>query len=51
MDTFNSQRIKLGIFILLGTILFITGVYFIGKKQNMFGNTYDIYAVFNNVNG
>lgn len=51
MDTFNSQRIKLGIFILIGTILFIAGVYFIGKKQNMFGNTYDIYAVFNNING
>jgi phospholipid/cholesterol/gamma-HCH transport system substrate-binding protein len=51
MEPFNVQRIKLGIFILTGTILFITGVYFIGKKQNMFGNTIELFAVFNNING
>lgn len=51
MEPFNVQRIKLGIFILTGTILFITAVYFIGKKQNMFGNTIELFAVFNNING
>ncbi len=42
---------KLGVFIIIGTILFISGVYFIGDKQNMFGNTYQIYATFNHING
>jgi phospholipid/cholesterol/gamma-HCH transport system substrate-binding protein len=51
MEKSINQTLKLGIFIILGTIFFILGVYFIGKKQNIFGNTYDIYAVFNNING
>lgn len=51
MEKSINQTLKLGIFIILGTIFFILGVYFIGKKQNIFGNTYNIYAVFNNING
>lgn len=51
MDKSLNKVLKLGIFIIVGTILFIAGVYFIGEKQNMFGNTYNIYAVFNNING
>lgn len=51
MEKSLNQVLKLGIFIIVGTILFISGVYLIGEKQNMFGNTYNIYAVFNNING
>ena len=36
---------------IVGAALFITGFYLIGRKQSMFGKTYDIYAVFNNING
>lgn len=51
MEKSLNQKIKLGIFVILGTFLFVGGIYFIGDKQNMFGNTYEIYAVFNNING
>lgn len=45
------QRILLGIFVFVGALLFLTGAYFIGKKQNLFAKTTTIYSVFNNVNG
>jgi len=51
MEKTNAQKIKLGIFVLAGLTLFVTAVYFIGKKQNMFGKTSHISTVFNNVNG
>lgn len=51
MEKTNAQKIKLGIFVLVGLTLFVAAVYFIGKKQNMFGKTSHISTVFNNVNG
>jgi len=35
----------------LGTILFLAAIYFVGNKQNIFGNTMTLKAVFGNVNG
>lgn len=51
MEKSLYQKLKLGVFIISGTLLFMLGVYFIGNKQNMFGNTFNIYASFNNING
>lgn len=51
MKNTNSQKIRLGIFIILSTLILISLLYFIGKKQNLFGKTFRISAVFNNVNG
>lgn len=51
MEKSLYQKLKLGIFVITGTIFFILGVYLIGDKQNMFGNSYHIYATFNNING
>ncbi|MCG2611932.1 MlaD family protein [Flavobacterium sp. SM15] len=51
MENTSTQKLRLGIFVLLGSALFITAIYFIGKKQNMFGRTVHLSAVFNNVNG
>jgi phospholipid/cholesterol/gamma-HCH transport system substrate-binding protein len=45
------NRLKLGVFVTLGLILFIVAVYYIGNKQNMFGNTITLSVVFRNVNG
>lgn len=50
MEETTTQKFKLGILIILGTLTFITAIYFIGNKQNLFGRTAIIYAVFNNVN-
>lgn len=51
MEKTNAQKIRLGIFVLLGLLLFVAAVYFVGKKQNMFGKQTHISAIFNNVNG
>lgn len=51
MKTTETQKIRLGIFVILGTLLFITAVYLIGQRQNMFEKTFTISAYFQNVNG
>lgn len=51
MKTTASQKIKIGIFTIAGILLFVLGIFIIGSKQNMFGNTYKIYGTFNNVGG
>ena len=51
MKNTRSQKLRLGFFVILGTILFITGVYLIGQRQNMFKKTFMISAYFQNVNG
>ncbi|SHI86430.1 MlaD family protein [Algibacter luteus] len=47
----NNEKLKLGIFVIIGLILFVLAVYFIGNRQNMFAKTFTISANFNNVNG
>jgi len=51
MKTSNTQKFNLGLFVILSTILLIVALYLIGNRQNIFGNTFRISAVFNNANG
>jgi phospholipid/cholesterol/gamma-HCH transport system substrate-binding protein len=51
MEKTASQKIRLGVFVIIGLLIFILAVYFIGDKQKMFGKTNHLEAVFNNVNG
>ncbi|WP_431136842.1 MlaD family protein [Psychroserpens mesophilus] len=51
MKQTNSQKFNLGLFVIIGTILFIAAVYLIGQRQDMFKNTFTISAFFQNVNG
>ena len=51
MKRTDTQKFYLGLFVFISTIFLIAALYFIGKKQNIFGNTSKIIAVFNNVNG
>lgn len=51
MEKSNSEKVKLGIFVVIGLIIFIITVYFIGDKQKLFGKTNHLKAVFKNVNG
>jgi phospholipid/cholesterol/gamma-HCH transport system substrate-binding protein len=51
MEKTASEKIKLGLFVVSGLLLFILVVYFIGDKQKMFGRTDHLTAVFSNVNG
>jgi phospholipid/cholesterol/gamma-HCH transport system substrate-binding protein len=42
---------KLGMFVILGLVLFVVTIYFIGKNQNLFGSTIRLNAQFKNVSG
>ena len=51
MEKSKSQNIRLGLFIVIGTLLLISTLYFIGSGQNLFGKNFKIKARFDNVNG
>jgi phospholipid/cholesterol/gamma-HCH transport system substrate-binding protein len=47
----TGQKIRMGIFVIAGVILFGVAVYFIGNKQSLFGKTFAVKTIFRNVNG
>lgn len=51
MEKTASQKIRLGLFVIIGLSLFVLTIYFIGSKQQMFGKTESLTAVFDNVSG
>lgn len=51
MEKSSSEKVKLGIFVIIGTALLLVASYLIGNRQNMFGDTLKISAVFKNING
>lgn len=51
MEKTTVEKIRLGVFVVLSTILLVIAAYLIGNRQNLFGNTFTINAVFKNVNG
>jgi phospholipid/cholesterol/gamma-HCH transport system substrate-binding protein len=46
-----SQKYKLGIFVIISTLIVVISLYFIGSKQNLFGKNFKIHAIFKDVNG
>lgn len=51
MKNSNSQNFRLGLFIIVGVLIFVTAVYFIGNRQHLFGTNATISSVFKSVNG
>lgn len=51
MKETTSQKFRLGLFTILGTLVFVAAIYFIGNKQDLFGRTAALNAVFSDVNG
>lgn len=51
MEKEIAKNIRLGVFVILGAILLIVGLYIVGNKQNLFGRTFTVSAKFYNVNG
>lgn len=47
----TSENLKLGIFVVLGTLLLLAAAYLIGNRQNMFEKTFSISAVFKSAGG
>ncbi len=51
MEKSSKNKIRLGVFVILGTLLLVMVLYFIGNRQNIFSNTIKINTYFANVNG
>ncbi len=51
MNKSTSQKIQLGVFVVVGSLLLIAALYFIGNRQHLFSKNVAIYAEFANVNG
>jgi phospholipid/cholesterol/gamma-HCH transport system substrate-binding protein len=51
MEKTSGEKIRLGLFVILGLVVFITAIYFVGDKQNMFEKTHHLRSVFSNVDG
>lgn len=51
MEKTTVEKLRLGVFVILGTVLLVLAAYLIGNRQNLFGSTFNINAVFKNVNG
>ncbi|HYC86168.1 MAG TPA: MlaD family protein [Chryseosolibacter sp.] len=46
-----AQQVKLGAFVLGGLALFLVAVFFIGSENNIFSRTFEVTAIFRNVEG
>ena len=51
MKKSTNEKLKLGIFVIFGLLVFVVAIYLIGQRQHMFAKTFTISANFNNVNG
>ena len=47
----DSKKIRVGIFVIVGTIILIISLYYIGQRQHLFSSNIELHAVFDNVNG
>ncbi|MEQ8879703.1 MAG: MlaD family protein [Cyclobacteriaceae bacterium] len=45
------KNIRLGLFVIIGTLCLVMALYFIGNNQNLFGSKFRVHAVFRNVSG
>ena len=51
MNKDSGSNWKLGMFVIIGLILFIITIYFVGKQQNLFGDTFNLKSKFKTVSG
>jgi phospholipid/cholesterol/gamma-HCH transport system substrate-binding protein len=51
MENKNTSKIKLGIFVSVTISFFIAGIYFIGQRQKLFVDTFQISGIFADIGG
>lgn len=51
MPSEKLSNVRLGVFVILASILLIAGIYFVGSRQSLFGSTFTIRTVFTNAGG
>ena len=47
----NIDNVRLGIFVILASLLLVVGIYYVGTRKNLFGTTFTISTVFTNAGG
>ena len=47
----TNVKFKLGIFVVIGLVLFVLGIYYLGRKQNLFQQNFTVRGIFKNVAG
>jgi phospholipid/cholesterol/gamma-HCH transport system substrate-binding protein len=47
----TKNKMRLGIFVSSGILLLIIGIYFIGKRQQLFSSTFHVSGVFKDISG
>jgi len=47
----TGNKMRLGIFISVGLLILVAGIYLIGNKQQLFSNTFRISGIFKDING
>lgn len=50
-DKKELSSAKLGVMVIAGVLFLVFSLYMIGKNQNLFGSSIQVFAVMNNVNG
>ena len=51
MSKENGSNWKLGMFVIIGLVLFAGTIYFVGKQKNLFGSTFHLIAYFKSAGG
>jgi phospholipid/cholesterol/gamma-HCH transport system substrate-binding protein len=51
MKMTSGNGIRLGVFVSISIILFIAAIYFIGQKQQLFSNTFQVSGIFKDISG
>lgn len=51
MNKSASNKTRVGFFVVIGTLVLVVALYFIGNRQHIFTKNITVYAVFQNVNG
>jgi len=51
MNTPVTRKIKTGAFVLVSIVLLLAFIFLIGRKKNLFSNTFSVYANFKNIAG
>lgn len=46
-----SQKIRIGLFTIIGLAILVIGIFLIGRNQNMFGDNFKVYGTFKTVGG
>ena len=52
MDTHSQKfKIRLGLFIIGGLVIFVFAIFLIGKQKNLFNPVFKLTTTFNNISG